>query len=308
MPRRACSWRMSPTRRPHSDCWCSIAALRRTVTDRRRIGVLIFGIATGAAAAAGVIVRLLAQSWRGYLRDDAHDAARAGIPGHAGLVRLRDPASPPLRSPPHRPPGAATTRWRGKSVDALVPVLGALLLADVILHRDQPLVSLLTTRGWWYLLIAGALLLVRSHREEWLTRVDRRFFRERYDAHRLLTSIAEQVGRASSFDVIAPSIAQQIDEALHPTFVSVLTHLAASSSFSSDAAPVPKIRSRRPPDFADRDQGALGPAQATGAVARRYRLGSSSTPAGGTDPAAGIRDRAPRADLGPLWRPSYRSG
>ena len=56
MPRRACSWRMSPTRRSHSDCWCSIAALRRTVTDRRRIGVLILGIATGAAAAVGVIV------------------------------------------------------------------------------------------------------------------------------------------------------------------------------------------------------------------------------------------------------------
>ena len=179
-----------------------------------------------------------------------------------------------------------------------MPVLGALLLADVIVHRDQPLLSLITTRGWWYLLIAGALLLVRSHREEWLTRVDRRFFRERYDAHRLLTSIAEQVGRASSFDVIAPSIARQIDEALHPTFVSVLTHRAASSSFSSDAARVPEESgTRRTPGFADRDQGALRPAKATGAVARRYRLGPSSTPIGRTDPAAGIRIEL----LVPIW-------
>ena len=182
-----------------------------------------------------------------------------------------------------------------------MPVLGALLLADVIVHRDQPLLSLITTRGWWYLLIAGALLLVRSRREEWLTRVDRRFFRERYDAHRLLTSIAEQVGRASSFDVIAPSIARQIDEALHPTFVSVLTHLSRQFELQQRCgARTRRIRPRRTPGFADRDQSALRPAEATGAVARRYRLGPSSTPIGRTDPAAGIRDRAPRADLEPL--------
>ena len=210
-----------------------------TVTDRRRIGVLIFGIATGAAGAVGVIA--------GYWLNPGAGIFATRNMTLLALLFLAMPASFTYAILRHRLFDLRLIVRQGlryalarKSVDALVPVLGALLLADVIVHRDQPLVSLITTRGWWYLLIAGALLLVRSRREQWLTRVDRRFFRERYDAHRLLTSIAEQVGRASSFDVIAPSIARQIDEALHPTFVSVLTHLAASSSFSSDAARVPE--------------------------------------------------------------------
>ena len=210
-----------------------------TVTDRRRIGVLILGIATGAAGAVGVII--------GYSLNPAAGIFATTHMTLLALVFLAMPASFAYAILRHRLFDLRLIIRQGlryalarRSVDALVPVLGALLLADVIVHRDQPLLSLITTRGWWYLLIAGALLLVRSRREEWLTRVDRRFFRERYDAHRLLTSIAEQVGRASSFDVIAPSIARQIDEALHPTFVSVLTHRAASASFSSDAARVPE--------------------------------------------------------------------
>jgi eukaryotic-like serine/threonine-protein kinase len=210
-----------------------------TVTDRRRIGVLILGTATGAAAAIGVIV--------GYSLNPAAGVFATGPMTLLALVFLALPASFAYAILRHRLFDLRLIIRQGlryalarKSVDALVPVLGALLLADVIVHWGQPLLSLITTRGWWYLLIAGALLLVRPRREEWLTRVDRRFFRERYDAHRLLTSIAEQVKRASSFDVIAPSIARQIDEALHPTFVSVLTHLAASSSYSSDSARVPE--------------------------------------------------------------------
>ena len=88
-------------------------------------------------------------------------------------------------------------------VDALIPVLGAVLLVDVLIHRTEPLVSMLTSRWWWFTLVGLALLVVRSRREQWLNAVDRRFFRERYDAQRLLRSIAEQINRASNFDAIA---------------------------------------------------------------------------------------------------------
>ena len=210
-----------------------------TVTDRRRIGVLIFGSATGAAAGVGVIA--------GYWLNPGADIFATRQMTLLALVFLAMPASFAYAILRHRLFDLRLIVRQGlrhalarRSVDALVPVLSALLVVDVIAHRDQPLMSLFTTRGWWYLPIAGALLLVRSRREQWLTRVDRRFFRERYDAHRLLTSIAEQVGRASSFEVTAPSIVQQIDEALHPRFVSVLTHLPATSSFSSDAARAPE--------------------------------------------------------------------
>ena len=210
-----------------------------TATDRRRIGVLTFGTAIGGAAAVGVMA--------GYWHNPGAGIFATTPMTLLALMFLAMPASFAYAILRHRLFDLRLIVRQGlryalarRSVDALVPVLGALLLADVIVHRDQPIVSLITTRGWWYLLIGGALLLVRSRREQWLTRVDRRFFRERYDAHRLLTSIAEQVQRASSLGVIAPSIVQQIDEALHPTFASVLTHLPANSSFSSDAARVPE--------------------------------------------------------------------
>jgi hypothetical protein len=76
---------------------------------------------------------------------------------------------------------------------------------------------------------------VRSRREAWLESVDRRFFRERYDAQRLLGNIANQISRALQFDVIVPSVIQQIEEALHPEFVTVVRHRPSESVF----APVP---------------------------------------------------------------------
>nr|MDQ3347488.1 PDZ domain-containing protein [Acidobacteriota bacterium] len=202
-----------------------------TVTDQRRIGVLILGTAIGAAAAVGVIA--------GYWRDPGTGIFETRPMTLLALVFLAMPASFAYAILRHRLFDVRLIVRQGlryalarRSVDALIPVLGALLLVDVVVHRQEPLASLVEARWWWYLFVGGALLLVRSRREQWLRRVDRRFFRDRYDAHRLLTSIAEQVGRAASFDAVAPAIVQQIDEALHPTFASVLRRVSTASSYS----------------------------------------------------------------------------
>ncbi len=122
------------------------------------------------------------------------------------------------------------------SLNALIPLLAALLVFDALVHRDQPLVSLARTRWWWYVPIGATLLIVRSRRERWLTILDRRFFRERYDAQRLLTNIADQVARAPSVEAAALAIVHQIDEALHPTFFGVLRHDPARSTFVGTSA------------------------------------------------------------------------
>jgi hypothetical protein len=208
-----------------------------TVTDRRRIGVLILGTATGAAAAIGVIA--------GYWRDPGVGIFDTGPLTLLALVFLAMPASFAYAILRHRLFDVRFIVRQGlryalarRSVDAVIPALGGLLLVDVIVHRHEPLAALLAARWWWYLLIGGALLLVRSRREQWLGRIDRRFFRERYDAHRLLTSIAEQVDQADSFDAVAPAVVQQIDEALHPTFVSVLRQSPGASRFSTGPVPL----------------------------------------------------------------------
>ena len=77
----------------------------------------------------------------------------------------------------------------------------------------------------------GRAAPLRSNREAWLRSIDRRFFRDRYDAQRLLTSIADQVARADTFESIAPVIVRHIEEALHPTFVTVLRHVPEESRF-----------------------------------------------------------------------------
>jgi eukaryotic-like serine/threonine-protein kinase len=202
-----------------------------TVTDQRRIGVLILGTAIGAVAAVGVIA--------GYWRDPGAGVFQRKPMTLLALVFLAMPASFAYAILRHRLFDVRLIVRQGlryalarRSVGALIPGLGALLLVDIVVHRQEPLASILEARWGWYLLVGGALLLVRLRREQWLKRVDRRFFRDRYDAHRLLTSIADQVGRAASFDAVAPAIVQQIEEALHPTFASVLRRLATGVSYS----------------------------------------------------------------------------
>jgi hypothetical protein len=205
-----------------------------TLTDERRIRVLIVGAVVGVAAGTAVVV--------GYWRNPGADIFASRTLTVFSLVFLAVPASFAYAILRHRLFDISLIVRQGlryalarRFVDALIPMLGALLLLDVIVHRDQPLLTMLRSRWWWFTLVGAALLVVRSYREVWLRSVDRRFFRERYDAQRLLRSIAEQITRASNFDEIAPSVMQQIDEALHPEFVSVLRHAPSESMFAAVA-------------------------------------------------------------------------
>ena len=209
----------------------------QTLTDGRRISVLIAGSAVGAAAGLGVI--------GGYWRNPGAGVFASPWMTVLSLFVLAMPASFAYAILRHRLFDVRLIVRQGlryalarRFVNALIPILGALLVWDVIQHRDQPIGSLLQRRWWSYVPLGATLLVVRSWREKWLRNLDRRFFRERYDAQRLLTSIAEQVARASSFDTIAPTVVQHIDQALHPVFVAVMRHVPAQSVFSSGTGAV----------------------------------------------------------------------
>jgi len=201
-----------------------------TLTDRRRIRVLSVGTIVGGIAGIGVVI--------GYGRDPGADIFATRTMTILSLVFLAVPASFAYAILRHRLFDIGLIVRQGlryalarRFVDALVPMLGALLFVDVIIHRAQPLAAMLQARWWWFMLIGAALFVVRARREQWLGSVDRRFFRDRYDAQRLLRSIADQITRASNIDAIVPSVMQQIDEALHPEFVSVLRHVPADATF-----------------------------------------------------------------------------
>lgn len=119
---------------------------------------------------------------------------------------------------------------------SLVPALAAILLLDLLLHRDQPLVAILTARGWVYLAIGGLALVAHARRQRWLVALDRRFFRERYDGQRLLHEVVEEVRQAGSFERMAPRVVARVEAALHPEFVALLVRDPREPTYRSLAA------------------------------------------------------------------------
>ncbi len=202
-----------------------------SLTDQRRISVLGVGCAIGVVAGAAAVA--------GYSRNPGVDFFATRGLTVLSLVFLAVPASFAYAILRHRlfdlslivRQGVRYALARGLFA-ALIPALGALLVADVLLHRSEPLLAGLQSRWWWYTAVGAALIAARFNRERWLKSLDRRFFRERYDAQRLLKSIAEQISRASSFDATAPLVVKQIDEALHPEFVDVLKHVPGETVFT----------------------------------------------------------------------------
>jgi serine/threonine-protein kinase len=103
-----------------------------------------------------------------------------------------------------------------------VPALGLLLLADLLVHGQQPLLEILRARGWLYGVLAGLAVLAYMKRQNWLEALDRRFFRERFDAQRLMREVIEEIHKARSFTQVAPLVVARVESALHPEFVALL--------------------------------------------------------------------------------------
>jgi tRNA A-37 threonylcarbamoyl transferase component Bud32 len=122
---------------------------------------------------------------------------------------------------------------------AVVPLCGGLFLLDLFLHADQPLVNILQARGWIYLALGAAAVVVQMNREKWITELDRRFFRERYDAQRLLRAVAEEIREARSLERVAPRVVAQIETALHPEFAAVMARAPAEAQFRATAVAPP---------------------------------------------------------------------
>ncbi len=105
---------------------------------------------------------------------------------------------------------------------SLVPVLAAILLLDLLSHGSEPLIEILRARGWIYAVLGGLAVVAQTQRQRWLEALDRRFFRERYAAQRLLREVVGEVRQAGSLERVAPRVVAHIEAALHPEFVALL--------------------------------------------------------------------------------------
>jgi predicted Ser/Thr protein kinase len=117
------------------------------------------------------------------------------------------------------------------AVLGLVPAMAAILVLDLAMNSQQTLADILQTRGWMYFAISAIAVALYWQRQQWLEAIDRRFFREQYDAQRLLRNVVHEIRRAGSLETASRRVATRIEAALHPEFVSVLVREPGETVF-----------------------------------------------------------------------------
>jgi eukaryotic-like serine/threonine-protein kinase len=209
----------------------AVVSYRRSdPTERRRIGVMVLGGGIGGAAGWPVALAY----WRGS--ESALFASPAIAVGV--LMLLAVPLAFAYAILRHRLFDVRLIIRQGvryalarRLLYSLVPLALLAMAADIYRNRDRAVEELFVIRAPIYLAIAAAAGVAQWRRQAWLDALDRRFFRERYDAQRVLRRVVEELHRASDVGAAAARVVEQIEVALHPSFVSVLTRSTGSEVY-----------------------------------------------------------------------------
>ena len=127
------------------------------------------------------------------------------------------------------------------SVLALVAVPVVALSWYLVVHRDESLVDLFSGARVFLLLSGIAMGIVTlRYRKMLLDAIDRRFFREQYDARQILTLLVERIRSINEVASLASLVSREIDLALHLEGVSMMV-LDPRSGMLTD----PRSRARR---------------------------------------------------------------
>lgn len=203
------------------------------VNDKRRMRIFFVGATVGCLAISAIAaLELFNPVWYTYSIFGCLMALYAAGPLALAYVVLR-----------HRVFDLGLIVRRGlqyalarRALVSAVPILAAIFIADLLLHGDQPILIVVRTRGWIYGALAALAAVAYTKRRNWLEALDRRFFRERYDARRLLCEVVEEVHVALSFGQEAPQVTARIESALHPEFVALLVSEPREKFYRSFAA------------------------------------------------------------------------
>jgi tRNA A-37 threonylcarbamoyl transferase component Bud32 len=228
-----------------------VASYRRLtdVTERRRVRVLVTGMLAGLVSGLPIVLIY----WSGSGVDLTHSLFGSPLFAIGTALLLACPASFAYAILRHRLFDAGMVIRQGmqyalarRVLLSLVPGLAALLAIDLLLHSELSVGEVLQARGWIYGGLAAVALLGRFRRRAWLDQLDRRFFRERYDAQRLLHDVAHRSREAIDLSDIASPVVTSIEQALHPTCVAILTRPPDAPTFDivasvgcSDLGPLP---------------------------------------------------------------------
>ncbi len=125
-----------------------------------------------------------------------------------------------------------------------IPILAGILIFDLIAHKDQPFGVLLSAHGWAYALMGVAGVIAHKKRSQWMEVLDRRFYREHYNAQHLLLQTVDEIRASSNLADVAPKAVARIEQALHPEFVAILMREATEPLYRCIAAAPPEIYPR----------------------------------------------------------------
>ncbi len=211
---------------------------RADPTERRRLGVLLLGGGIGAAAGGPIALTYSMGSETTLYASPALSFATLGL--------LAVPLSFAYATLRHRVFDVSFIIRQGlryalarRLLLSFVPILLALMAADAYWHRDRSIGEQVGARAPVYAGLVVLALVAARQRRPWLDALDRRFFRERYDARTLLHSVVEEVRRSGSLERAAPLVVAQIERALHPRFVTVLARASDSAAYRAIATAPP---------------------------------------------------------------------
>jgi tRNA A-37 threonylcarbamoyl transferase component Bud32 len=122
-----------------------------------------------------------------------------------------------------------------------VPILTGILISDLIVHKDQSFGVLLSQHGWAYALMGVAGIVAHKKQSRWMEVLDRRFYREHYNAQHLLRQTVDEIRASSNLAEVAPKAVGRIEQALHPEFVAILMREAIEPLYRCIASAPPEV-------------------------------------------------------------------
>jgi tRNA A-37 threonylcarbamoyl transferase component Bud32 len=155
-----------------------------------------------------------------------------GVPYAVGVARVLGPALVLRRSLQYALANRAL---------AILTLLPAAALVYALLRKN--LVEIVTSGSAVYVVLVVATVWIARYRERARLWLDQRFFREEYDARKILLSLASRVRFETDPRDLASLVVQQIDQALHPE----VTGMLAAGIGDNQVTPVTSLGRDLPP-------------------------------------------------------------
>ncbi len=132
---------------------------------------------------------------------------------------------------------------------AALAIPAVALAAFVYRHRDESVARLVGARPGLYLAILAALGAALGFRRRLFDALDRRFFREQFDARRILVDLVSLIRKGTDAPSLLSAALGEIEKALHPRHLSLWTHDGIGRAYGrqtarGEDAPAPPLPDR----------------------------------------------------------------